>query len=128
MYMRYGKQREAGLGSAGKSGVSLKAAREKAAEGRAMLKSGLDPLAEWNKPAAEEGPTFGAAADEYLAAHEGVFRNDKHKAQWRMTLTRYCEPIRKIRQWMQSTRKQCFRSSSRCGRGCRKPPHASEAV
>jgi integrase len=96
MYVLDGKQREAGLGSAGKGGVPLKAAREQAAEGRAMLKSGLDPLAEWNKPAAESGPTFGAAADEYLAAHDGIFRNEKHKAQWRMTLTRYCEPIRNM--------------------------------
>ena len=64
MYVRNGKQREAGLGSAGKGGVSLKAAREKAAEGRAMLKAGVDPLAAWNKPAAEEVPTFGAAADD----------------------------------------------------------------
>ena len=45
MYVRNGKQREAGLGPAGKGGVSLKAAREKAAEGRAMLTAGLDPLA-----------------------------------------------------------------------------------
>jgi integrase len=96
MYMRSGKQREAGLGSAGKGGVALKHAREKAAEGRALLESGVDPLATWNKPAAGEIPTFGAAADAFLDAHEGVFRNDKHKAQWRMTLTRYCEPIRNV--------------------------------
>jgi integrase len=94
MYMRNGKQREAGLGSAAKGGVSLKQAREKAAEGRAMLKAGLDPLATWNRPVAEEVPTFGTSADDYVAAHEGTFRNAKHKAQWRMTLTRYCEPIR----------------------------------
>jgi hypothetical protein len=94
MYMRRGNQREAGLGSAAKGGVSLKAAREKAAEGRALLKAGRDPLAEWNKAGETEAPTFGAAADAYIAAHEGVFRNAKHKAQWRMTLTRYCEPIR----------------------------------
>ena len=85
---------EAGLGSAGKGGVSLKAAREKAAEGRALLEAGVDPLAEWNKPDAEEVPTFGEAADDFLAAHKGGWRNDKHKAQWAMTLTRYCEPIR----------------------------------
>ena len=78
-----GKLREAGPGSAAKGGVSLKAAREKAAEGRALLAAGLDPIAEWNKPDPEEVPTFGKAADEYLAAHEGGFRNDKHKAQWR---------------------------------------------
>ncbi len=94
MYVRNGKQREAGLGPAGKGGVSLKAAREKAAEGRAMLEARLDPLAAWNKPAAEEVPTFGAAADAFLETHEGGWRNDKHKAQWTMTLTRYCEPIR----------------------------------
>ena len=44
-----GKLREAGLGSASKGGVSLKAAREKAAEGRALVKAGVDPIAEWNK-------------------------------------------------------------------------------
>ena len=94
MYTWRGKQREAGLGSASKGGVSLKAAREKAAEGRAMLETGVDPLAEWNKADPEEVPTFGKAADDFLATHEGGFRNEKHKAQWRMTLTRYCEPIR----------------------------------
>jgi integrase len=96
MYTWRGKQREAGLGSAAKGGVSLKAAREKAAEGRSLLKAGRDPLAEWNKGDATEAPTFGAAADDYLAAHEGTFRNAKHAAQWRMTLTRYCEPIRNM--------------------------------
>ena len=94
MYTWRGRQREAGLGSASKGGVSLKAAREKAAEGRALLKAGVDPLAEWNKADPEEVPTFGKAVDEFLATHEGGFRNEKHKAQWRMTLTRYCEPIR----------------------------------
>jgi integrase len=94
MYERNGKQRELGLGSAAKGGVSLKMARKKAGEGRALLELGVDPLAVWNKPAAEEIPTFGTAADDYFAAHEAGFRNEKHKAQWRMTLTRYCEPIR----------------------------------
>ena len=94
LYTWRGKLREAGLGSANKGGVTLKAARERAAEGRAMVKAGLDPIAEWNKPDAKQVPTFGEVADEFLSAHEGGFRNDKHKAQWRMTLTRYCEPIR----------------------------------
>jgi integrase len=94
MYTWRGKQREAGLGSAGKGGVSLKAARDKAAEGRALLKAGVDPIAEWSKPDGEEVPTFGKAADDFLEAHAGGWRNDKHTAQWVMTLTRYCEPIR----------------------------------
>jgi integrase len=95
MYTRRGKQREAGLGSAARGGVTLKQAREKAAEGRAMLKAGLDPLDEWRKPDPEAVPTFGEAADEFLAAHASSFRNAKHRAQWAMTLTTYCEPIRK---------------------------------
>jgi integrase len=94
MYTWRGRQREAGVGSAARGGVTLKAAREKAAKGRALIKSDVDPIAEWNKPDAEVVPTFGKAADDYLAVHEGDFRHDKHKRQWRMTLTRYCEPIR----------------------------------
>jgi integrase len=94
MYVLKGKQREAGLGSAGKGGVSLKVAREKAAEGRAMLRAGVEPLAAWNKPAAEEVPTFGVMADAFLDTHKDGWRNDKHRQQWTMTLTRYCEPIR----------------------------------
>jgi len=96
LYRWRGKLREAGLGSASKGGVSLRAARETAAEGRALLKGGVDPIAEWNKPDAEEVPTFGKAADAFLEARAGEWRNDKHKAQWTMTLTRYCEAIRDI--------------------------------
>jgi integrase len=94
MYMRRGKQREAGLGAAGKGGVSLKAARNKAAEARALLAAGLDPLVEWSKPGPEAVPTFGKTADEFLEAHKGSYRNAKHKAQWVMTLTRYCDAVR----------------------------------
>jgi integrase len=96
-YQRDGKQREAGLGHAGgKGGVPLKAARETAAEGRAWLKAGLDPIAEWAKAktASPDIPTFGEAADDYIVTHEGSWRNDKSAAQWKMTLTKYCAPIR----------------------------------
>jgi integrase len=114
MYTWHGKQREAGLGRApekkateksrpeartkeaeSRDVVSLKGAREKAAEGRALIKAGVDPIAEWNKPDPKVAPTFGEAADDFLEAHKAGWRNDKHKAQWTMTLTTYCEPIRK---------------------------------
>ncbi len=94
LYTWRGKLREAGLGSAAKGGVSLKTVREKAAAGRSLVEAGLDPIVEWNKPDAAQVPTFGRMADDYLATHETGFRNEKHKAQWRMTLTRYCEPMR----------------------------------
>src|SRR5580698_2128145 len=77
LYTWRGKQREAGLGAAGKGGVSLKAAREKAAEGRALVKAGVDPIAEWNKANPEEVRSFGKAADDYLGVHQGGFRNEK---------------------------------------------------
>jgi integrase len=91
-----GKLREAGLGSAAKGGVLLKDARAKAAEGRALVKAGVDPIGAWNKPDAEAVPTFGAMADSYVEAHKGSWRNDKHAAQWTMTLETYCEPMRRL--------------------------------
>jgi integrase len=94
LYTLRGKQREAGLGAAGKGAVPLKAARDKAAQGRAMLKDGRDPLTEWRAASDAEVPTFGKAADAFLASRANEWRNEKHKAQWTMTLTRYCEAIR----------------------------------
>jgi integrase len=93
-YTVRGKTNYPGLGSAGKGGVSLKAARDKAAEGRSMLGSGLDPLTEWRKPQAAAIPTFGAAADEYVATHQASWRSKKHRAQWATTLSEYCAAIR----------------------------------
>ena len=95
MYVWRGRQREAGLGPAGAGNVTLKEARAKAAEGRKLLRDGVDPLTEWRKPDAEDVPTFGQAADAYLDAQAKSLRNEKHAAQWRMTLTTYCAPIRK---------------------------------
>ena len=39
-------------------------------------------------------PAFGECADAYIETHSKSWRNDKHVAQWRMTLTTYCAPIR----------------------------------
>jgi Arm DNA-binding domain len=46
-----GKLREAGLGAASAGGVSLVEARKKAAEGRALVRAGIDPIAEWSRTA-----------------------------------------------------------------------------
>ena len=99
MYVRQGKQREAGIGSARNGDPNyrtLAEARGRAAEGRKLLAEGSDPIAEWNKPEAEAVPTFGEMADKYVEAHKGGWRNEKHAAQWTMTLETYCEPIRKL--------------------------------
>ena len=99
MYARQGKQREAGIGSARNGDANyrtLAEARAKAGEARKLLAEGKDPIAEWNKPEAEAVPTFGEMADKYVEAHKGGWRNEKHAAQWTMTLESYCEPIRKL--------------------------------
>ena len=41
-------------------------------------------------------PTFGECADEYVVSMAGNWRNEQHRAQWGMTLTRYTETIRSM--------------------------------
>jgi Arm DNA-binding domain len=96
-FKRGGKRREMGLGSF--QAVPLAAARAKAASAREALAAGRDPISERKAAEAEQErtsavPTFGEMADELMAGIEAGFRNDKHKAQWRMTLEVYAEPLR----------------------------------
>jgi hypothetical protein len=96
-----GKRRDMGLGSAAKGGVPLAEARQKADAARAILRSGNDPMAVMGKDAREKAdrtiPTFGQFADEYIAAHRPKFRNEKHAAQWEMTVgDAYCKAIRHL--------------------------------
>lgn len=93
--IRQGWRREMGLGSY--RYVSLAAARNKAEEVRGILGRGGDPFKELpERIAAVKPKTFGECADDLLAAKESQFRNDKHKAQWKMTLEVYAKPLRKI--------------------------------
>ena len=96
-YRAHGKTREMSLGPWPE--VSLAEARKKHAKQRAAVLDHADPLA--SRRAAKETsaakgavPTFGQAAAAYVQAHEVSWRNPKHAAQWRMTLTKYCSAIR----------------------------------
>jgi integrase len=100
-----GKVRNMGLKATG-----LADAREKALQARQLAKSGKNPIDERREAEkAEAGkPTFGAMAEALIAAKETEWRNEKHKAQWTMTLmgggkrrikgkveaVDYCAPIR----------------------------------
>lgn len=103
-YMLAGKSREIGLGPAsGLGATSLADARDLAAALRLKVKVGIDPLAEREREAAEAlaaaqaakvaGVTFKAAAESYIAANEASWRNDKHRSQWRNTLSAYVYPV-----------------------------------
>ena len=58
-----------------------------------QLRAGIDPIAEKRRPA---GMTFGQAADAYVDSVESGWRNEKHRWQWRETLTSFCAPIREV--------------------------------
>ncbi len=90
MYSRHGKRSELGLG--GGRDMSLAAARTEASALRALLAAGKDPKAEREK--LKGVPNFGEFADAYVEAMAPSWRNPKHVAQWKMTLTKYADPLR----------------------------------
>ncbi len=89
VWKRDGRRREMGLGRY--PVVPLAKARELAMSARQAVADGRDPIAEKQKQAE---PTFGECANMFLANMSGQWRNEKHRAQWRMTLERYAAPIR----------------------------------
>ena len=98
MWKRAGKRREMGLGPAGKGGVALAKARAKAQQARDDLDDGLDPIEARDSREASpvKVPTFGEAADAYLKSLSGQWRNEKHRAQWAMTLKDYAAKLRPL--------------------------------
>jgi integrase len=96
-YMRAGKDRSMGLGSAAL--VSLEEARQKAHEARKLLAEGVDPIdARQAAQAAAEAAqaarvSFAEAAAMFIAGHEAGWRNPKHRQQWRNTLDTYAAPV-----------------------------------
>ncbi|OYW57391.1 MAG: integrase [Hyphomicrobium sp. 32-62-53] len=88
-----GKRKEMGLG--GLNSVSLAAARDVAAECRAMLAKNINPIearrAEQRKQAA--GRTFGDVAKDLHKARKSGFRNKKSETQWLTALEAHAKPI-----------------------------------
>ncbi len=91
LWKKDGTRREMGLGSA--ASVPLASAREKAAECRKLVAAGKDPL-EAKRAAQSAVPTFGDVTDALIAAKESAWRNEKHRWQWRHTLTEYAKALR----------------------------------
>lgn len=103
-YTLNGKTRDAGLGpAAGAGALSLSSARDKAAELRLQVRSKIDPLEERAREAAAataeaeaarvSAVTFKDVALRHIETHEGGWKNDKHRHQWRQSLETYVYPI-----------------------------------
>lgn len=89
IFKRDGKRNEVGLGGYGQgtAPVSLALAREKAEAERQKLARG-EHVAKTR--------TFADVMADVLAVKEGSFRNDKHRAQWSMTLMKYAKHLHKM--------------------------------
>ena len=96
-YRVAGREREMSLGPYPET--TLEQARAKHAVVRAQVLNKSDPLAgkrngKSTTATPNTKPTFGVMADDFVATHEGGWRNPKHRWQWTQTLTSYCAPIR----------------------------------
>ncbi|CAN5391096.1 site-specific integrase [soil metagenome] len=95
-FSHVGKAREMGLGPF--PDVSLKEARERAAEARKLLRDGIDPISQRraakSATAADNAAalTFEQCAAAYIAAKEHEWKSAKHGEQWRNTLATYAFP------------------------------------
>jgi integrase len=94
LFTRAGKLREMGLG--GFPEASLAQVRLERDKWAAILRSGGDPIAlrRAEKAASRGMPTFGQLADEVIEAKQAEWKNEKHRAQWAMTLKEYAAPLR----------------------------------
>lgn len=99
-YMLDRQAHEMGLGSYGKAdGISLKRAREKAAEQRRIKAEGQSPLAIKREAKAKKHleeartKTFKQCAESYIEAKRPEWKNEKHAWQWENTLERFAYPV-----------------------------------
>ena len=94
-----GRTRDKGIGAL--ADIGLIAARAKAADCRALLAKGIDPIeqakaertAGFVTVAGPSGPTFRETADKYMDEKLRRLRSEVHRKQWRYTLETFAYPI-----------------------------------
>jgi integrase len=97
LYARNGVRREMGLGAV--RSVPLALARELAAQAREQLARGIDPIdarkasALAARAAREKLVSFKQCAEEYHAANQSRWTNEKHRREWISTLKRFAFPV-----------------------------------
>lgn len=100
-FMRQGKQREMGLGPYPE--ISLADARQLAADARALVKRGIDPIEARHQAAADLQAqsllatarlmTFDQCAKAFINGKKAEWKNAKHVQQWENTLTTYASAV-----------------------------------
>jgi integrase len=97
LYMRNGRSRCMGIGPT--TAVSLKLARELAAQGREQLARGLDPIDERNRALAlrlaeaVRRINFERAAEQFVRDHSPRWRNAQHAQDWESSLRLHVLPV-----------------------------------
>jgi len=98
-------KRETMMGLGSYPEISLADARAHATQSRQILASGKNPIDQARQQAeaakneaikSQSKPSFGQIADQYIKETRDSWRNEKHAAQWVMTLNVYCKKIRFI--------------------------------
>jgi len=98
LYRWNGRTREMGLGRASelnRGGLGLSDARTKAEAARTQVQNEVDPITARN--ALRARPTFEKLAEDFLSLNEDVWKNSKHRQQWRTTLLKLAAPLGKKR-------------------------------
>lgn len=85
-----GKRRDLGLGPVDL--VPLSEAREKAVQGRRMVRDGIDPAHEWKRKK-NVIPSFSDATRKYYDIIKDGFRNGRHSASWLSSLETHVFPL-----------------------------------
>lgn len=91
------RRRDFGLGSY--QDFSLEEARQRCAEMRKQVISGIDPIEEKRQAriaqelAKARTATFAECVNAYLDAHGDSWKNPKHRQQWQNTLATYAGPV-----------------------------------
>lgn len=96
-FTRGGRAHDMGLGPA--HTVTLSDARAKAADCRKLLIEGKDPIEVRRLDCARRqleelgSLSFQECAERYMASHDSKWRSQKHRAQWKATLSKYAFPL-----------------------------------
>jgi integrase len=93
---RHGDHRHCEIGLGPVRDVSLKEARDMVAEMRNQIAKGIKPISPRHRARIDaiNGMTFRECAERFIAQHEktGAWANEKHRQQWKNTLTTYAYP------------------------------------